>query len=89
MTKEQWKMAYHLARLSTCIHRKANSDEQAEVKAFRQLHRMIQSGFMTRKDFRVAGKCLETRRYPRDSLARFKNRLKQLRHWAILYGDPK
>ena len=89
MTKEQWHMVYHLARLATCIHRAANSDEQAEVKAFRQLHRMIQSGFITRKHFGIAGRCLDARRYPHDSLDRFQNGLKQLRHEAIVYGGCK
>jgi len=33
MNKNQWRKAYHLARLSTCINRRACVEEEAEVKA--------------------------------------------------------
>tara|TARA_R100001163_G_C4924200_1_gene103081 strand:- start:84 stop:365 length:282 start_codon:yes stop_codon:yes gene_type:complete len=87
MNKEQWHKAYHLARLSTCINRQACVDEEAEVKAYRELHELIQSGFMTRKDFWAAQDCVHFYRYPHDKLDTFQNRFKGLRHQMFAYGN--
>ncbi len=65
---------------------RVNADEQAEVKAYRQLHELIQSGEMERASFRAATKCVDAHRYPHDKLSRYQNRLRQLRHWAIVDG---
>ena len=79
MNRKQWKKAYHLARLSTCINRKASVDEEAEVKASRQLHQLIQSGFMTRKDFWAASDCVYEYRYRSDRLDVVRSRMRDLR----------
>lgn len=57
MNREQWDIAYHLARLSACIAYKANAEGSAEAKAYEELHELIQYGFVTRKDFNVACDC--------------------------------
>ena len=67
MNKNQWRKAYHLARLSTCINRRACVEEEAEVKAYRELHELIQSGFLARKDFWAAQNCVQFYRYPHDA----------------------
>ena len=87
MNRDQWQKAYHLARLSACINRKACVDEEAEVKAYRQLHELIQSGFMTRKYFRSAQDCVSFYRYPHDKLDTFQNRFKKLRQQMFAYGN--
>jgi len=87
MNKQRWKKAYHLARLSTCINRKACVGEEAESKAYRQLHELIQSGCMTRKDFRAATKCTRAYHYSGDRLDPFQNRFKGLRHQMFAYGN--
>ena len=87
MNRDQWSKAYHLARLSTCINRKACVEEEAEVKAYRQLHELIQSGFMTRKDFRAAQDCVQFYRYPHDKLDTVHNRFKSVRHQMFAYGN--
>tara|TARA_E500000318_G_scaffold24693_1_gene24823 strand:+ start:856 stop:1116 length:261 start_codon:yes stop_codon:yes gene_type:complete len=79
MNREQWKKAYQLVRLSTCKNRKANADEDAEVKAYRQLHELIQSGFMTRKDFWAASDCVYDYRYRSDKLDLVRRRMSDLR----------
>ena len=79
MNKEQWQKAYHLARLSTCINRKACGDEEAEVKASRELHELIQSGFITRKDFWAASDCVYDFRYRSDKLDVVQSRMSDLR----------
>lgn len=79
MNREQWKKAYQLVRLSTCKNRKANADEEAEVKAYRQLHELIQSGFMTRKDFWAASDCVYDYRYRSDKLDLVRRRMSDLR----------
>ena len=79
MNKEQWQKAYHLARLSTCINRKACVDEEAEVKAYRELNELIQSGFMTRKDFWAASDCVYDYRYRSDKLDAVRSRMSDLR----------
>ena len=79
MNKEQWQKAYHLARLSTCINRKACVGEEAEVKAYRQLHELIQSGFMTRKDFWAASDCVYDYRHRSDKLDLVPRRMSDLR----------
>ena len=79
MNRQQWQKAYHLARLSTCINRKACVGEEAEVKAYRQLHDLIQSGFMTRKDFRAASDCVYDYRYRSDKLDLVRRRMSDLR----------
>jgi len=79
MNREQWKKAYQLVRLSTCKNRKANADEDAEVKAYRQLHDLIQSGFMTRKDFWAASDCVYDYRYRSDKLDLVRRRMSDLR----------
>lgn len=79
MNRKQWKKAHHLARLSTCINRKASVDEEAEVKASRQLHELIQSGFMTRKDFWAASDCVYDYRYRADKLDLVRERMSNLR----------
>jgi len=79
MNRKQWKKAYHLARLSTCINRKACVDEEAEVKAYRQLHELIQSGFMTRKHFWAAFDCVYDYRYRSDKLDAVRRRMSDLR----------
>lgn len=84
MNKPQWQKAHHLARLATCIDPRVNADEQAEVKAYRQLHELIQSGEMKRASFRAATKCVDAHRYPHEKLSRYQSRLHQLRHWAIV-----
>ena len=38
MNKNQWRKAYHLARLSTCINRRACIEEEAEVVRFYLVH---------------------------------------------------
>ena len=86
MNKPQWQKAHHLARLATCIELRVNADEQAEVKAYRQLHELIQSGEMKRASFRAATKCVDAHRYPHEKLSRYQSRLHQLRHWAIVDG---
>jgi hypothetical protein len=87
MIRDQWKKAYHLARLSTCINRKACVGEEAEVRAYRQLHELIQSGFMTRRYFRSAQDCVHFYRYPHDKLDTFQNRFKNLRHQMLAYEN--
>ena len=87
MNRDQWGKAYHLARLSTCINRKACDGEESEVKAYRQLHKLIQSGFMTRKDFWAAQDCVHFYRYPHDKLDTFHNRFKSVRHHMFAYGN--
>ena len=87
MNKEQWQKAYHLARLSVCINRKASVEEEAPVKAYRELSALIQSGFMTRKDFYAAERCVHFHRYPHDKLDTFHNRFKWLRHQMFAYGN--
>ena len=87
MNKDQWHKAYHLARLSTSIDPEASVDEEAEVKASRQMHELIQSGFMTRKDFWAAQNCAQFYRYPHDKLDKFRNRFKELRHQMFAYGN--
>jgi hypothetical protein len=83
MNRQQWHKAYHLARLSTCINRKACVDEEAEVKASRQLHQLIQSGFMTRKDFWAASNCVYDYRYRADKLDLVRERMSNLRRdWS-------
>ena len=57
MNREQWGIAYHLARLSSCMANKANAEGSAEARAYEKLHELIQSGFITRKDFNVASDC--------------------------------
>ena len=79
MNREQWKKAYQLLRLSTCKTRKANADEDAEVKAYRQLHDLIQSGFMTRKDFWAASDCVYNYHYRSDKLDLVRRRMSDLR----------
>ena len=79
MNRQQWHKAYHLARLSTCINRKACVGEEAEVKAYRQLHDLIQSGFMTRKDFWAASDCVYDYRYRSDKLDLVRRRMSDLR----------
>ena len=79
MNRQQWQKAYHLARLSTCINRKACVGEEAEVKAYRQLHDLIQSGFMTRKDFWAASDCVYEYRYRSDKLDVVRSRMGDLR----------
>ena len=79
MNRQQWQKAYHLARLSTCINRKACVGEEAEVKAYRQLHDLIQSGFMTRKDFWAASDCVYDYRYRTDKLDLERRRKRDLR----------
>ena len=79
MNREQWKKAYQLVRLSTCKNRKANADEDSEVKAYRQLHELIQSGFMTRKDFWAASDCVYDHRYRSDKLDLVRRRMSDLR----------
>ena len=82
MNRQQWQKAYHLARLSTCINRKACVGEEAEVKAYRQLHDLIQSGFMTRKDFWAASDCVYDYRYRSDKLDLVRRRMSDLsRDW--------
>mgnify|MGYP003120891647 FL=1 len=87
MNKNQWRKAYHLARLSTCINRRACVEEEAEVKAYRELHELIQSGFLARKDFWAAQNCVQFYRYPHDKLDTFHNRFKGLRHQMFAYGN--
>jgi hypothetical protein len=41
---------------------------------------------MKRASFRAAIKCVDAHRYPHDKLSRYQNRLRQLRHWAIVDG---
>jgi hypothetical protein len=79
MNRQQWQKAYHLARLSTCINRKACIHEEAEVKAYRQLHESVQSGFITRKDFRAASDCVYAYRYLDDRLQQVKQRRRALK----------
>ena len=79
MNRQQWQKAYHLARLSTCINRNACVGEEAEVKAYRQLHELIQSGFMTRKDFWAASDCVYDYRYRSDKLDLVRRRMSDLR----------
>jgi len=79
MNRQQWQKAYHLARLSTCSNRKACVDEEAEVKAYRQLHESVQSGFITRKDFWAASDCAYAYRYLDDRLQQFKQRRRALK----------
>jgi len=79
MNRKQWKKAYHLARLSTCIDHEASVDEEAEVKASRQMHELIQSGFMTRKDFWAASDCVYDYRYRADKLDLVRERMSNLR----------
>ena len=79
MNKDQWHKAYHLARLSTCIDPEASVDEEAEVKASRQMHELIQSGFMTRKDFWAASDCVYDYRYQADKLDVVRSRMSDLR----------
>ena len=86
ISRKQWKNAYHLARLATCIDPKVNADEQAEAKAYRQLHELIQSGELKRASFRAATKCVDAHRYPHEKLSRYQSLLHQLRHWAIVDG---
>ena len=57
MNREQWGIAYHLARLSSCMANKANAEGSAEARAYEKLHELIQSGFITRKDFNMASDC--------------------------------
>jgi len=83
MNKLQWQKAYHLARLSTCIEPEANAEQPAEVKAFNQLHQMIQSGFLARKDFRAAAKCVHAYHYSGDRLDPFQQRYRWARGFAI------
>lgn len=83
MNNQQWKKAYHLARLSTCIEPKANAEQAAEVKAFNQLHQMIGSGLLARKDFRAAAKCVHAYHYSGDRLDLFQERYRWARHFAI------
>ena len=85
MNREQWKKAYQLVRLSTCKNRKANADEDAEVKAYRQLHDLIQSGFMTRKDFWAASDCVYDYHYRSDKLDLVRRRMSDLRRDWILH----
>lgn len=83
MNKQQWGKAYHLARLSTCIEPKANAERAAEVEAFNQLHQMIKSGLLARKDFRAAAKCVHAYRYLGDRLDPFQERYRWARRFAI------
>ncbi len=84
MNKLQWQKAYHLARLSTCIEPKANAEQAAEVKAFNQLHQMIESGFLAREDFRAATKCVHAYHYSGDRLDPFRERYRWAKHWAFI-----
>jgi hypothetical protein len=83
MNRQQWEKAYHLARLSTCIESKVNAEQSAEVKAFNQLHQMIQSGFLARKDFRAASNCVHSYRYSGDRLEQVKQRRRALKRKFI------
>jgi len=85
MNKQQWKKAYHLARLSTCIDPKVNVGQSAEVKAFNQLHQMIKSGLLARKDFMAATKCVYAFHYAGDKLDTFQERYRWARGFAIIY----
>jgi outer membrane protein TolC len=87
MNKQQWKKAYHLARLSTCIEPKVNAEQAAEVKAFNRLHQMIKSGLLARTDFRAAAECVRSYRYSGDRLDPFHNRFKGLKHQMFAYGN--
>ena len=85
MNRQQWHKAYHLARLSTCIDPEASVEEDAEVKACRQMHELIQSGLMNRKDFWAASNCVHDYRYGADKLDRARERMSNLRRdWVVL-----
>ena len=79
MNRQQWHKAYHLARLSTCINPEASVDEEAEVKAYRQMYEFIHSGFMTQKDFCAAFDCVYDYRYRSDKLDVVRSRMSDLR----------
>ncbi len=89
MNKPQWQKAHHLARLAACIDPKANADEPAEVKAYRQLHELIQSGEMERASFRVATRCVHDHRYAIDKLDMFRERYRRARQVAAAYRPAR
>lgn len=89
MNKPQWQKAHHLARLAACIDPKANADEPAEVKAYRQLHELIQSGEMERASFRAATRCVHDHRYAIDKLDMFRERYRRARQVAAAYKPAR
>ena len=89
MIRRQWQKAHHLARLATCIDPRVNADEQAEVKAYRQLHELIQSGEMERASFRAATRCVHDHRYAIDKLDLFRERYWLVRQVAAAHPPAR
>ena len=89
MNRRQWKKAHHLARLATCIDPRVNAEEQAEAKAYRQLHELIQSGAMERDSFRAATRCVHDHRYGIDKLDLFRQRYRHVRQVAAAYPPAR
>ena len=64
-------------------------EQAAEAEAFNQLHQMIRSGFLARKDFRAAANCVHAYRYLGDRLDPVQQRLRSARRFAIINQGAK